>query len=339
MAFDVTVNIKLTQPIGKVGTWFPLLYVVDSESTSDTYKEYTKLEDVKKDYPDITSEEKSVPSEAYKSAELIFMQNDAPSKIAILKQSAFSTETFAPYLTRGFRQIVLVGTHSNIGTIAAYIETTDRMLFVTTKDTTTDETLWADATKKYDRTFVVVHETEGENAAAAVVGATAGYAAGSFTYKNIIIKGVTPSDYSDTELKAIHDLNGIAIVEKAGDIVTSEGTVRSGEYADIIDSKDYVIQNISYNVQKVFNTNKKVPYTNNGIALLEAATLEALADGFANGMIASTDDDTPDYSVSFALRSQTTETDRAARDYPYGQFSFGLAGAIHTATINGTISY
>lgn len=339
MALDVTVNIKLTQPIGKVGTWFPLLYVVDSTAPSDTYKEYTKLEDVKTDYPDTKSGEKSVPSEAYKAAELIFMQDNAPSRIAILKQSAFSSETFAPYLTKNFRQIVLVGTHSNIGTIAAYIETTDRMLFVTAEDTTTDETLWTDATKEYDRTFVVVHEAEGENAAAALVGATAGLVAGSFTYKNIIVKGVTASDYSDSELKTIHDAHGVAIVEKAGDIVSSEGTVRSGEYADVIDSKDYIIQNISYKTQKVFNTNNKVPYTNNGIALLEAATLEALADGFNNGMIATTDDGTPDYSVSFALRSQTTESDRAKRDYPYGKFSFSLAGAIHTATINGTISF
>ena len=330
MALDVKVTIELSKPIGKAGTWFPCLYTVDSTAESDSYKEYKKLEDMVTDY--------AATTDAYKAASLLFMQDNAPDKIAVLKQSAFSTSTMAAYLNKGWRQLVLCGTHSNIKDIAAYIETTDKMLFFTAADTTTDTTFWADATKKYDRTFVVVHKQEDENAAAAVVGATAGLKAGSFTYKNMVIKGVTASDYTDANLDTIHAAGGVAIVEKAGDIVTSEGVVRSGEYADIIDSKDYIIQNIAQKTQKVFNNNKKVPYTDAGIGMLEVATLEALVDGYNNGMIADNADGTPAYSTSFALRSQTSEAERAERKYPYGVFSFVLAGAIHEATIKGTIS-
>lgn len=339
MALDVKVSIELTKPIGNIGTWFPLLYVVDSGATSDAYGEYKDLASVK-------TAGYAETSDAYKAAALIFMQDNAPEKIGILKQSAFSTDTMKNYLVKGWRQLVLVGTHTNISTIAEYIETTDKMLFVTVDDKgdiSTTEQQKTTKTYSLDRTFIVYYtgkdsDEKGINAAAAVVGATAGLEAGSFTYKNIPIKGVKALELSDAEITGLHDLGAISIVEKAGDIVTTEGIVSSGEYADVIDSKDYIVKNISYNTQKVFNNNKKVPYTNVGIGMLEAATLEALVDGYNHGMIAETDDGKPDYSVSFALRSQTSESDRAARKYPYGQFSFSLAGAIHYAEIKGTIS-
>ena len=72
--------------------------------------------------------------------------------------------------------------------------------------------------------------------------------------------------------------------------------------------------------------------------MLETATISALTDAYNNGMIADNDDGTPAYSTKFALRSETTETDRAERDYPYGTFTFALAGAIHTVVVNGTIT-
>ncbi len=50
-------------------------------------------------------------------------------------------------------------------------------------------------------------------------------------------------------------------MQKAGDVVTSEGTVLSGEYADIIDSKDYVIRNITYKSQKLLNNSKSLHLT------------------------------------------------------------------------------
>ena len=214
------------------------------------------------------------------------------------------------------------------------------MLFVTVATTSALSTLY-DKVKTYDRTFIVYHTDTANypNAAAAVVGATAGYEAGSFTYKNIILKGVTPLDISDTSLETdVHGKGAITILEKAGDIVTSEGKVASGEYADIIDSKDYIVQNISYKVQKVFNNNKKVAYTNSGISLLEVATGGVLKSAYDNGMIAEDDAGSPLYSTTFALRSQTSEENRVARKYPYGQFKFELAGAIHNAEISGEIT-
>lgn len=330
MALDVKVNIRLIKPTGKEGMWFPLLYVIGEGE--EKYAEYSSLEEM-------IDDSYTTDDEAYKVASLIFMQDEAPEKIAIIKGGESVTSVLPNYLTKGWRQVIVLGDYDK--TIAAYIETTDKMYFThfDDVDTLAAETGENGTIGEFERTFAVVYDNENcTYPEAAIVGATAGLKAGSCTYKNMILKGVSAMDYTDAEIEAIHKAGGNTIVEKVGDIVTSEGIVVSGEYADIVDSKDYIVQNITYKTQKVFNNAKKVPYTNNGIAMLEAATLEALKDGYNNGMIADNEDGSPAYNVNFILRSQTTETDRYARDYPYGKFSFVLAGAIHKATINGEIT-
>lgn len=334
MSLDVTVNIKLSEVIGKSGTWFPCLYVVDSQLESDKYDEYGKLEELTDETSGKTTYANT--TDVYAHMAKLFMQEDKPKKVAVLAQSEFSASTMASYLGKGWRQLVLVGTHTDEAKIAEYIETTDKMLFVGVTDDSKLTTLY-NSVKTYDRTFIVYHTDK--TAVSAVVGATAGLNVGSFTYKNMKIKGVDGLEWSASELENIHNKGAITIVEKVGDIVTSEGIVASGKYADIIDSIDYVIQNISYNTQKTFNNNNKVPYTNNGISLLEIATFEALKDAYNNGMIADKEDGSPDFDVSFAMRSETTEADRASRVYPYGNFSFALAGAIHKVVVNGTVTY
>lgn len=336
MALDVKVTINLMEPNGKSGTWYPLVYVIGSGETMKGYKEYSSLSDVLEDY--------EAGTDAYKAASLIFMQENAPSKIAILEGGSDVVAGLANYMNKSWRQLIVLKDFD--ATLATFIEATDKMYFThfaTKTELVAAAAAESNSIKEYENTFSVVYSDASATdpvkyPEAGVVGATAGLKAGSFTYKNMVIKGIPALDVSDSDLTEIHNAGGITIIEKAGDTVTSEGIVASGEYADVIDSKDYIIQNITYKTQKLFNNNAKIPYTNNGIAMLEAATLEALVDGYNNGMIADNDDGSPAYTVSFVLRSQTSDSDRAARNYPYGQFSFVLSGAIHTAEIVGEIN-
>lgn len=327
MALDVKVTINLAKPVGRVGSWFPLLFV---EGEAEKYAEYKSVDEV-------LAGGYTAESDAYKAANLIFMQDNAPEKIAILTGTEEAlTETLAKYSNKGWRQLMLLGEFNQA--VAEYVEGKGKMYFA---HFATQEALTAAYAKikEFDNTVCVLYTDDTvAYPEAAVIGATAGLNAGSFTYKNMLIKGVPALDMSDTEIEAVHANDGITIVEKAGDTVTSEGIVASGEYADVIDSKDSIIQKIAYYSQKVFNNNKKVPYTNNGIAMLEAATLQALVEGYNDGMIAENDDGSPAYSTTFALRSGTTEADRASRNYPYGKFAFSLSGAIHKAEITGEIT-
>jgi hypothetical protein len=153
-----------------------------------------------------------------------------------------------------------------------------------------------------------------------------------------VLKGIAAQELTDVEVEAIHEKGGITFITKAGDNVTSEGKLAGGEYIDVIDSEDYIIQQLAYKTQKILNNAAKVPYDNNGIAMLESVAVDVLQGAYNDGMIATKEDGSPDYSVSYALREDTTEANRAARKYLGGTFSFALAGAIHYVEISGTIT-
>jgi hypothetical protein len=337
MALDVKVKIDLNKPIGNMSYSCPLILVVEGADVTD--KGYVEC----KTLDNVISVGYTNTSNAYKTASLMLSQNNAPSKFAIVNcATGKETETIGKCLKYDWRQLVVVleGETSKpaatlVKTISDYVETTDRMYFCSVSATSDISKL----TKANDRTVVFYYtDTAKVCPEAAIVGASAGLNAGSFTYKNLIINNVEPLELSDTEIESTHTAGAITIVSKAGDNVLTEGKVLSGEYIDIIDSKDFVIKNISYKTQKVFNTADKVPYDNNGIAMLESATIDVMREAYNNGIIATNEDGTPAYTVSFALRSATTEADRKARIYPYGSFSFVLAGAIHYAEITGEIT-
>lgn len=324
---DFTANLSKARVIGSAGFGVPLIIQGKANAAKD-YAEYDSLDAVLE--AGFTSD-----TPVYKQCAKLFIQEDCPSKVAICVGTGKITETLNLIKAQDFRQIIpLFGSDDDtLKELATYIEATDdRMLFVKVADSSSLESIG-----KMDRTLAIVYAGAEEGVEGALVGATAGYDAGSFTYKNIILKGIEPDPLTDAQIEAIHKAGGICIVQKAGDIVTSEGTVLSGEYADIIDSKDYVIRNITYKAQKLANNSKKLAYDNTGISQLEAVVTNALREAFLSGIIAQDGDGQPMYSTDFATREETSAADRAARTYKGGKFSFDLAGAIHYATINGTI--
>lgn len=339
MAKDVKVKIDLSKPVGSVGFGFPLLVWYEG-ATDSPYLAYTECYSL----DDVVKAGVKESDALYKAAEMMLSQDNRPEKFAIIGGAISDEQAYGDITVlindikkvanKGWRQLVVVdGIETYHEEMVEYIDSTpDKMLFcsVATMPTLTEAT-------KSNRAVILVNSTP--YADAALVGATAGRPAGSFTYKFKTLKGVTPSVLSDAELKAIHEAGGIAYVTRAGDNITTEGKATSGQYIDITDSIDYVVQNIEYKIQKVLNTTAKVPYDDKGIALLEAATITALQEAGVNGIIAQNADGSYDYSVSFGARSATTEADRASRVYKYGTFRFSLAGAIHECEVTGEITY
>ena len=318
MGLDVKVTINLKKPLGNTGTEFPLIV-----STGETAIEFTicrTLAEVKDKFATTTN--------TYKAAELVFMQTNAPDKIGVVQFTLAQGETLKEKLEaiaeKGWRQFMIVDGDTKA------VSMKDKLCFASVANESELKNF-----EDLERIVGFVHTNP--LAAAALIGETAGRPAGSFTYKTLILTGIPPMEISDTKIDAIHTAGGITFVTKAGDNVTSEGKTTNGEYIDIVDSGDFIIKNIAYKTQKLFNNSAKIPYDNTGIAMLESATVEALRMGYNNGMIATNDDGTPAYAASFALRSQTTDADRKARKYPYGWFKFILAGAVHEAEIQGDI--
>lgn len=334
MAYDVKVKIDLTKPVGNVGFGIPLV-LLENASEEKPYIECANMAEV-------AAAGFAATTDVYKAVQLMFAQKDAPKKVAICAVTGGADVAMAnvALVNKGWRHLVVVNgsdTVTDVAKVSAAVEALEGKMYFEGLDVD-DSTSLNVANMERTVLFYCNATEDAPVPVAALVGAIAGKAVGSYTVKNLVLSGIEPQDLSDTQIDAIHAKGGITFVAKAGDNVTSEGKVAGGEYIDVVDSKDFIIQQLAYKTQKLLNTTDKVPYDNNGIALLESVAHDVLQGAYNNGMIATGADGKPAYSVNYALREDTKEADRAARKYPGGGFKFALAGAIHEAEIVGEIT-
>lgn len=329
---DVTVTIDIQKPTPKLGFGKPL--ILGTSAAGNAYKTYAELSAVVVDYPSSTEE--------YKAASALFGQDDdAPAEIAIMARKTGTTpETLEDVLDKIFTKdwYFLITTSTavdDITTIAEAVEQDNsREFFFRTSSKADLATIYAEG---YTRTTGFYHTDVTKYPEAAWIGRCGSAPVGSLTWKSKTLTGIQPLDINATELAAIHALGANTYVTKAGDNVTSEGKTMSGEYIDIIHSKDYIVFSIQYAIQKLLNQSPKIPYTDAGIAMLEGETRTVLKRGVNQGMIALDADNLPLYSTAFKSRAEVDAADRANREYNDGTFDFELAGAIHKTKIRGTI--
>ncbi len=342
---DVTVNISDVKPIGSAGFGMPLIVIGNQEEEI----EYTECEDI----DGVVTAGFEENSDVYKAALLLFQQVNKPEKIAVHASTKTIAELLPDIKDKEWRQLITPNIdNSEITAIATYIETTtDKMYFVSyaveTAQTLSNEEFKSAVEsiltplKGFKRTVMFYYDNDNvDTPEAALVGETAGRLPGSFTYKFKTLNGLKPVSLNAEKIKILEEANSFTYVETAGDYITSEGKTVGGEYIDVIDGKDWVLQNIAYKVQKLKNTTPKVDYTNVGITLIENAVIGVLSEAFSMGIIAPKEENDAlgAYSTSFKTRGEMPTEKRAEREYDGGTFTFELAGAIHTTTINGTVS-
>lgn len=332
--YDVKVKIDLAKPLGTLGFGVPLI-LIENADEEIKYTEVTNIDEAVK--AGITD-----GSDAYKAIQLLFSQAHAPRRIAVcaVENAAAAALGDAVLAGKGWRQLIVVNagdTASTPAAISTVVEAMDGKIYFAGLDLDDGTTI---TTSGLRRTVLFYCDATEDVPVpvAALVGETAGRNAGSFTYKNLVLSGVAAQDLTEAQIDDIHEKGGITFVQKAGDNVTSEGKVAGGEYIDVIDSEDYIISQLAYKTQKVLNNAAKVPYDNNGIAMLESVAVDVLQTAYNNGMIVTNTDGTPGYSVSYALREDTADTDRANRQYLGGSFAFALTGAVHEVEITGSIT-
>ncbi|QOS97552.1 DUF3383 family protein [Brevibacterium sp. JNUCC-42] len=330
---DVTVIIDIQRPTGRIGFGKPL--ILGSKSGGFDYKEYLDVESVKNDFAETTEE--------YKAAKAIFNQDKRPETIAITcRNSSKDAETFKDRLESvlGKDWYFLISTTTvkeDVMELADVIETDKYRIFFARTSSKIDAAEWKE--KKFTRTAVLYHEDPSTYPESAWVGRTGSAPVGSVTWKFKTLKGIKPLDVKPTELKEIHDLHANTYVTKAGDDITSEGKVLSGEYIDIMHAKDYVQFSIEYAVQKLLNSTDKVSYTDGGIAQIESVVRTILQRAHNQGIIATDKDGIGIYGTDFKQRAEVDPADRAERVYNQGSFFFELAGAIHATKIHGVMKF
>lgn len=326
---DVKVIINIRKPSALTGLGMPL--ILAEKEGEQTYKEYADLEGVKADFPEET--------DAYKAAAVAFGQGDTrPSKVAIATYNPASeisaVDTLQKYYDNAWYFVSLAtGSVSDYIAVSDVVEGKGFKMAAHTVDSIED--LTTISAKKYDRTFVMMHDKIEQYPHLALIGGHGSKPVGSITYKFKKLIGVDPAPYDATTLQQIHDLNGFAYVSKGGQYQTSEGTMLSGECIDVIHGKDWIKVNMENAVSNLFVNYDKIPFDDTGISQIESTVISILEIGGKQGIIAKNDSGQLLYTVTAKSRAETPAQDRAERHYRGLSFSLELAGAIHEATIHG----
>lgn len=168
--------------------------------------------------------------------------------------------------------------------------------------------------------------------------------AGEETWALKQVATVTPSKLTSTFIKKLEAANFSYVITVASKNVTQGGKTGGGEWIDVIRFRDWLQNDMQVRVVNLLIVNPKVPYTDNGIALVENQMLASLKDGQKYGGISPTEYDAdgnpnPGYVTSVPLASELTSTQKASRVLKDCKFSARLAGAIHVVEIKGCLTY
>lgn len=315
-----------TRAISQAGFGKPLIL-----TTAEDF-EFTNYEDIKE-----VADDFDVTSEAYKMASRILGQTPRPNEIAImgvelgeedeptvLIEALNDTDDEYYFLTCDNREKDVVET------LAEWTETQQKMYGFSTDDLEVAESI---GNKRYDRTFFVVHKEPETYPCEGWIGRCAPEEPGSITWNFKEVTGISTSGFNPAEIK---ELNGNTNIEQHGQRHMYDGRTASGEWIDVIRSQDFLYTRIDESVFGTLYRAKKVPYTNAGISMIEAAIEAPIKQAANQGMIAEEDGEYL-YEVNAPRRQDTTVNDRANRFLPDITAIVYLAGSVHGGKIDLTI--
>lgn len=332
---DVVVTIDLVKPATYIGFGKPL--ILAAKAGNSAIKNYRELDEVKADFAENTN--------AYKKAKAILEQEHRPREISIATYDTAATaegapksagEAVAKYFDHDWYFVLTADSElADQLAVADFIEAKDYKKYVTIAEDS--ETRNAFKTKDYAHTIVFYHTVANEEPDAALIGELGNQQVGSITWKFKTLKGITPIDVTKEELQLIHEDGAIAYVMKSGEPQTSEGIVVAGEYIDVMHGRDWMKFNMEKSIQQAFKNEKKIPYTNKGIALLESQVTTVLEQGATFGIVEKDDGNNPLYTIKTVPRSEVSIEDLNSRVYKGLFFSYRPENAIHASEIKGEI--
>ena len=122
--------------------------------------------------------------------------------------------------------------------------------------------------------------------------------------------------------------------------IMREGCVHSGEWIDTIIGVDWLTARMQEDVFVALAASLKVPYTDDGIAVIVNQIIARLQIAQGTGFLAFDEDlgKQLGFLITYPSRSDVSASMRAARILQNIKWSAGLAGAIHLVKIEGTVS-
>lgn len=170
------------------------------------------------------------------------------------------------------------------------------------------------------------------------------YEPGSETTAFKALSAVNPSVLSATQMNALDDNNMNYFIKIGNKSITMNGKVLAGEWADVIRFRDWQKNDMQVRVANLFITTPKIPYTDGGISLVQNQMIASLKAGQTAGGIAEEEFDEdgntiPGFKTSVPRSASLSASEKASRKLRKCKFKARLAGAIHFAELNGSLTY
>lgn len=171
-----------------------------------------------------------------------------------------------------------------------------------------------------------------------------GYDPGTETWAMKELATVMPSALDTAQKKELEANNTGRFLRYGGCNITIGGNMVAGEWIDVIRFRDWIKNEMQIRVFNVIKVNRKVPFTDAGIAMIEGQMIATLKKGQEVGGIADTeyDDDgnaTPGFTVTVPRALDFTEAERKSRKLTGCRYTARLAGAIHAVEIYGFLTF
>ncbi len=197
----------------------------------------------------------------------------------------------------------------------------------------------------YYRTFWFYHATaDSDYPECALMARCFSILPGGETWANKKLSGVIADDLSETSAQAIFGKNGNTFEKFRNVTISQNGKVAAGEWIDVIRFRDWLQEEAQTRIFDALVNNNKIPYTDAGIAIIEAHLRAALELGQKRGGIAPTEYDSSGnknlgFVIEVPLASDISAGQKASRILEDVEFTARLAGAIHVVEIRGSLTY
>lgn len=229
-----------------------------------------------------------------------------------------------------------------VTSIAAWVEANGKLYVQTSQETKIITTAAGGATDiakvlqtaAYMRTAIIYHPDNGAFSDFAWLGKCLPLDPGSETWKFKRLSGVATTNLTPTHVANAKAKNANYYYEIAGVPTTADGKVAGNDWIDSIRGRDWIESGMAEKIFTSLSNAKKVPYTDAGIAVIEAGVRAQLMQAVSVGLIA----EDPAFTVTVPKASAALPADKSARILRNVLFEATLAGAIHEIRIQGRVS-
>jgi hypothetical protein len=223
--------------------------------------------------------------------------------------------------------------------VAGYIETQRKFFLACTDDAgvlaagSTDIASKLQA-RNYARTAYLYSGDEANYPEAAWLGRQLPEDPGSSTWKFKTLVGIVADNLTGTQQSFAEGKNANIYTKVGGVDITSEGKVAEGEFIDVIIGVDWIEVNMQADIYTALVSEKKVPYTDQGVGVIENIVRSVLQQAVTRQILAAD----PSFTVSVPLVANVPQIDKAQRILRNVNFEATLAGAIHAVVVRGNVS-